>query len=258
MLPTEGADDVLSQRRRVAKRGEVSEINLSGYGGGSVVTMDGITFGVEVCRDHLVKRLHNFYFGDPSANPPVSRAAANRDPRAQVQLIPSWGAWIDRKSICCVDNGLIFNVDGAEAKTAARIFDKPSIYDCEKHSTVTASSSIACSDCRKKYKFCSKCGEMPASNCTCSPVDTTFHLDRFVCKKCQSLENVSPCPTCASVLKPYYLDFNLTRFGSEIPTKKTDLPVSSGGKTWEDYFDAEGKVDVYEPRAIPPAKKMGK
>jgi len=128
MLPTEGAVDILSRHRQASNRGDsgikVSEINVSGYGGGSVLTIDGITFGVEVCRDHLLKRLHLFYFGNPVANPPVARTVAKSDPRVQVQLIPSWGAWIDRNSICCVEDGLIFNVDGAKTLTAARVWNR--------------------------------------------------------------------------------------------------------------------------------------
>jgi hypothetical protein len=62
--------------------------------GGCIFTMDGITFGLEVCLDHRMKRL-------------VS--ASDKD-GVQIQLIPSAGMSImpDR----CVNDAIVFNVDG--------------------------------------------------------------------------------------------------------------------------------------------------
>jgi len=65
--------------------------------GGSVFHMDGINFGIEVCLDHLQGRL----------------AADSERGRIQIQLIPSAGAYINRKGgVACVPNGILFNVDG--------------------------------------------------------------------------------------------------------------------------------------------------
>ncbi len=65
--------------------------------GGSVFHMDGITFGIEVCLDHLAGRL---------------AADADRG-RIQIQLIPSAGAYINKTNgVACVSNGILFNVDG--------------------------------------------------------------------------------------------------------------------------------------------------
>ena len=64
--------------------------------GGVVFTMDGITFGLEVCRDHFLRRL----------------AHSQEAGKVLIQLIPSAGMSIDDASIACVQNGLIFNVDG--------------------------------------------------------------------------------------------------------------------------------------------------
>lgn len=65
--------------------------------GGVIFTMDGILFGLEVCRDHYLKRL----------------AHSQENGRVLIQLIPSAGMDIEAESIACVPDGLIFNVDGA-------------------------------------------------------------------------------------------------------------------------------------------------
>jgi len=130
VLPTEGSQDDLSIKENRPgdtykwtgkKRGEdkerehterISEINKSGIGGGSVFTMDDITFGLEVCLDHQrislgkgkwTGRLKDYY----------DNHAVAGEPKVQVQLIPSCGMSIKKDAICCVNDGLIFNVDGA-------------------------------------------------------------------------------------------------------------------------------------------------
>jgi hypothetical protein len=66
--------------------------------GGSIFTMDGVTFGLEVCRDHLLGRL----------------AHSKESGKVLIQLIPSCGASITHSSIACTQNGVIFNVDGGQ------------------------------------------------------------------------------------------------------------------------------------------------
>jgi hypothetical protein len=129
VLPTEGSQDDLSFKENRPgdtykwtgkKRGDdkvkehterISEVNKSGIGGGSVFTMDDITFGLEVCLDHqsifaplnkVIGRLRDYY----------DNHAVAGEPKVQVQLIPSCGMSIKKDAICCVNNGLIFNVDG--------------------------------------------------------------------------------------------------------------------------------------------------
>jgi hypothetical protein len=69
--------------------------------GGSLFTIDGIKFGMEICLDHLRGRL-----------------APGSD--IQVQLVPSGGAHL--KQFACVPNGIAFNVDGgAGGKCDVRI-----------------------------------------------------------------------------------------------------------------------------------------
>jgi hypothetical protein len=64
--------------------------------GGSVFTMDGITFGLEICLDHHEHRLVN--------------SEANN--RIQIQLIPSAAMTIESAGDACMANGWLFNVDG--------------------------------------------------------------------------------------------------------------------------------------------------
>lgn len=66
--------------------------------GGSVFTIDGIRFGLEVCKDHSEGRLQKtdgtYHYG------------------IQIQLIPSAGMEIETSNVACVANGIVFNVDG--------------------------------------------------------------------------------------------------------------------------------------------------
>jgi hypothetical protein len=64
--------------------------------GGTIFTMDGILFGLEVCRDHLIGRL----------------AHSHESGKVQIQLVPSCGASIAASSISCINDGIVFNVDG--------------------------------------------------------------------------------------------------------------------------------------------------
>jgi len=65
--------------------------------GGGVFTMDGITFGMEICLDHI------------QSTGPEGRLA-NFANIIQILLIPSYGMDITHHS--CVVGGIIFNVDG--------------------------------------------------------------------------------------------------------------------------------------------------
>jgi hypothetical protein len=113
LVPTEGSRDVLGASPNVPGKAEwtepsgkkhtvptITEKSGSGLGGGSVFTMDDITFGLEVCLDHGQGKLENYYAGLTSGS---------GHPRVQVQLIPSCGMSISNR--VCVPNGIIFNVD---------------------------------------------------------------------------------------------------------------------------------------------------
>jgi len=89
----------------------ITETNRSGLGGGSIFTMDGITFGLEVCLDHSMQKLVGYFKGLPKRNPPVLPAAVAGEPMIEVQLIPSCGMKIEDESKYTVADGIIFNVD---------------------------------------------------------------------------------------------------------------------------------------------------
>lgn len=67
--------------------------------GGCVFTVDGITFGLEVCLDHAATR---------SAS---NKGRLNHAANIQIQLIPSAGMTIG--SLRTVQGGIVFNVDGS-------------------------------------------------------------------------------------------------------------------------------------------------
>ncbi len=68
---------------------------LSERAGGGIFTVDGVTFGMEICLDHAKHRLCDA----------VDRGAL------QIQLVPSAGMSISDQSIAVVPGGLVFNVD---------------------------------------------------------------------------------------------------------------------------------------------------
>ncbi|HKU96787.1 MAG TPA: hypothetical protein VJR58_16005 [Vineibacter sp.] len=68
--------------------------------GGSIFTIDGIKFGLEICLDHL------------NAKIPTGSGI-------QVQLVPSAGAHL--KQLVCVSNGIGFNVDGLKADSDMQV-----------------------------------------------------------------------------------------------------------------------------------------
>ncbi len=74
-----------------AKQKSVSELV-----GGVIFTMDSITFGLEVCRDHFLRRL----------------AHSQEKGKVLIQLVPSAGMSIEDDAIACVADGVVFNVDG--------------------------------------------------------------------------------------------------------------------------------------------------
>lgn len=99
VVPTEGA--VISTSPN--DPAEFSEVNTSGLGGGSILTIDKVDFGIEVCLDHQQERLQSYYDD--------GKAKAG-EPKIQVHLIPSAGVRIENSP--CVRNGWIFNVDNLQ------------------------------------------------------------------------------------------------------------------------------------------------
>lgn len=101
--PTQGSTDVLGQEQNPQNTN--SEVNKSGLGGGSILTIDDVDFGIEVCLDHSENRLFNYY---------DQRLAKKGEPKIQVHLIPSCGMTIS--NYCTVADGYAFNVDAANCE----------------------------------------------------------------------------------------------------------------------------------------------
>jgi hypothetical protein len=221
LLPTEGGKDIGGASPNVKRKDDSavgSEINKSGLGGGCVIMIDRITFGMEVCRDHCVHRLFNFYTG--------SNVRA-LDPLVQVHLIPSWGMAIGMcdsgKEVSALTNGLVFNVDGSRMQSVARVWDAK--YSCDDHVNVANSTAIACKGNRTTlaagtlYYPCQDCPPHPAyyfSPCGTHPL-----------KKCEK---------------------TLRRMGTALtPKGPIDVPLSNDAT----YFKKSGNVRVFPPKRLP-------
>ncbi len=219
VLPTSGSRDVGGAEPNVPGEGSTwtdkdgiehtvgSEINKSGVGGGSVFTIDDITFGLEVCLDHGKDKLHNFYDGQ----------AASGDPKVQIHLIPSWGIEIGGGEVCCVDDGLVFNVDGSRCNSIARVNDGK--WSCDDHEDVVQDSGGNCPT--SIYK---------------APCHGYQHISPFTCPK---------CPTTATLQPPHALKPIGTAV--ELLGDAEDVPSSNDAN----YFEKAGKIKVYEVQEIP-------
>ncbi|NVJ00076.1 hypothetical protein HV824_18365 [Myxococcus sp. AM009] len=184
-LPTSGSRDTLGARPNVN-----TEVTASGLGGGSVVTIDGITFGIEVCLDHNISRLHDFY----------TNRAVKDEPKVQVHLIPSWGSSIGGGAVCApAPNGPVLNVDGARCDSTARIHDGQ-LY-CDDHPDNQSGVAGYCQRATET-RWCGTCGATRSATGACSrcanPV-TTYHKCahpklqlHWVCQACSG---ASPCLT---------------------------------------------------------------
>jgi hypothetical protein len=221
VLPTEGSSDLVGASPNVKRRPDSavgSEINETGFGGGCVFTIHGITFGLEVCLDHAKDRLWNFYNG------PNKRAG---DPKVQVQLIPSWGMSIGGsdagKEVSALPNGLIFNVDGSRMESMARTCD--GTYSCDTHASKTGVKGAACNRAASTlsagvvYFKCSKHGKDP----------------RYTSVACPTHGN-EPCGEA------------LQKLGTVIAAASTTDVPSSDDVT---YFKKKGNVQVFPAKPLP-------
>lgn len=105
VTPEGSRKDTVTMRLAEAKLKPQSELV-----GGSLFTMDGITFGLEVCRDHALGRL----------------AHSPEGGKVQIQLIPSCGMNIENDSVGGVTGGIVFNVDGG-AQLHVEVRKKPGV-----------------------------------------------------------------------------------------------------------------------------------
>ena len=225
VLPTEGSQDSFaSQTNRPGDKhaGEsVSEESKSGLGGGSIFTIDGITFGLEVCLDHYSERLDKYYKTPEMAG----------KPKPQIHLIPSWGMTIGEGPICCRDNGLIFNVDGARGDSIVRLNDEK--VSCDYHPQQTGTAGDPCPQCT--YYSCTVC-----------------HLAYPGNHKLAG----NKCPLCNTDLT---LNENkLQPLGTAVDPMDEPKTVTLGGFKWfsvtqTNYFMEKGSIVVYPPKDIPGA-----
>ena len=249
VLPTEGSRDLLGAK---AAQNE-SEINNSGIGGGSVFTIDGITFGLEICLDHAVNKLHDYY---------NVGAVKSGDPKVQILLIPSWGMSIGGGKVEYVDKGLVFNVDGQRTDSVARIDDGK--YYCEPHPAEVKNASGLCPDSRwycpntdhwvkpnpsiecpthngPLYDFCRACGNMnpntkvtPAGKCAIHP--TEILLDG------------GPLGKAGNHQGPPFL----ARIGKIMPPKPV-VPLTGLPGDFAKYFSDQKGLTIFETKDIPAA-----
>jgi|GEM_PF-3202754 len=218
LLPTTGSADIGGARPNIVRKpGSAvgSEINKSGLGGGCVIMVDRVTFGMEVCLDHGVHRLFDFYTGTN---------IVPGDPQVQVHLIPSWGMSIGAcnagKEVTALRNGLVFNVDGSRMESVARVWDTK--YSCDDHSTVTAGGTRKCTDAKTGFAA----GAL-----------------LYACPQCDAFFD-APCVTHGTV--PCGKDLQLMGTAlTPAPAKK----VSGSANTT--YFKKEGNVQVFPAKPLP-------
>ncbi|NER29738.1 MAG: hypothetical protein F6J89_19500 [Symploca sp. SIO1C4] len=74
-------------------------LSLLNYEGSSYFTIDGLTFGLEICVDHYIERLKRL-------------KKSNKLPPIDIQLIPSCGMSILQDAIVAQKKGYVFNCDG--------------------------------------------------------------------------------------------------------------------------------------------------
>lgn len=172
------------------KSGQTSEKSESGLGGQSVFTVENCTIGLEICLDHKVGRLKKFYRSPGAAG----------EKKPQLLLIPSWGMSIgggpEDEPATCLDNALIFNVDGQRGDSTVRIFD--GTYRCEDDPKLKSNTEDKCPECMRYYcpppcnkivsskdgKTCPECGHSPV-------------LPAYRCKSCEEWSSAAGiCPKC--------------------------------------------------------------
>lgn len=103
-------------------RGPVAEEGHHSLAGGTIFSMAGVRFGLEVCLDHAEKRLRTSIDNSGGKQKPVD-----------VQLIPSAGMTIILDAVATRKNGIVFNVDGyrpidlasVSAAVAMKVFHPP-------------------------------------------------------------------------------------------------------------------------------------
>ncbi len=253
----EGEERTLVDTEKMAPGGKSVESDMSGD---PVFTIDGCTIGLEVCLDHLTKRLEEFY---------ASPVAAGK-PKPQIHLIPSWGMSIGRGPVVCKTNGIAFNVDGQRGNSDVRIID--GTYGCDVHLQRNVPGPGNCPDCRPY--FCTTCKDDVAE------VDRTKAGLCPKCGKSGTLVDLYICPIHERERKggPGYCSVNIET-DPALPPVDCNTPLMHDKefkpigrsitpdvesttvvlRSWEDwltvtqknYFLGKGSITVYPELPIP-------
>ncbi|MBX9603471.1 MAG: hypothetical protein K2X35_20865 [Bryobacteraceae bacterium] len=165
-LSTTGSTDILAQQSNPV--GSASELTITGLGGGSLFLMDGITFGLEVCKDHSENKLYKFY------QHPNSKGS----PELQIHLIPSWGMEINMGAIAGAPGVLVFNVDGPAGSAAGKMTATGAA--CPHHPAVTSPTPSAC----------------PTQHYECPDSHAHYHTGAGACWYCKSPISVEQSYYC--------------------------------------------------------------
>ena len=249
--PTKGRSELTDKQGVKHRVG--SEVNLSGIGGGSVFTIDGITFGLEICKDHLQSRLHIFYNGDSTVAPAIPPAATAAEPRVQVLLIPSWGASIGGGKICCVTNGLVFNVDGARHDSVARLYDGTT-YSCDDHPEYQPGSIGLCP--HTEHFVCVQCNKVKGDAPGNCPDHGTALVTYYKCAVSKEYYKAASHCTKHGALHPVCTPLPCNKstqlLGAALQPNGTPIKVDPGDVTT--YFQNSGRVLVYGVKPIPNAE----
>ena len=129
VIPTEGSREMMSrkinrpgaktQSSSINPTGKISEVNRSGIGGGSIFTIDHVTFGLETCLDHARERLAEYIPLEGENLIQVQLIPSAGIPICHGQKRPAGGNYPD--SLAGVMHSLAFNVDGKRVHSEALI-----------------------------------------------------------------------------------------------------------------------------------------
>lgn len=121
------------------KAGIEKEVQQHNYDGLSIFKNNAITFGVEICLDHRVKRIKK------SPRLPGKEQVA-------VQLIPSCGMRICDDSVVVQEDGYVFNVDGSQFPICdLRKMDKGDLTLVGKSAPIDVDSNLTDTQIEKLY-----------------------------------------------------------------------------------------------------------
>ncbi len=222
VLATGGGSDRLAQDANPL--GTASEVSTSGLGGGSVFQIDGITFGLEVCKDHSENKLYKFY-QDPSSK---------GSPSVQIHLIPSWGMQIDYGAVVGVPGVLVFNVDGPEGSAAGKA--NSSSFKCKHHPAQTSATPQRCPlphyACSGNHVHVQNAGG-PCTWCGV-PVNT---FSTYKCDQAAHYFDTDTCPLCGDTGLPY-----VATYCPSCNTDETDPNCPSCGTATVDVYQCTRAV----------------